>query len=125
MTNETKQSTRKLSYIVDEFRKLDPEMPAQRMATFLTIAMREGLAVVEMANLTGQSNASSTRNLQGLGSEQVPNRAPSESAHAKIGKTGLGLVRLEADPGDGRRKNCYLTPAGQALLQRIAHHMEG
>lgn len=94
------------------------------MATFLTIAMREGISVVEMANLTGQTNASSTRNLQSLGAAQAGN---SESnAERKINrplKVGLGLVRLEADPVDGRKKSCYITTAGQALLQKIHHHL--
>ena len=115
MEQDTKRSIRKISYVVDELRKLDPEMPAQRIATYLTIALREGISVVEMSNLTGQSTSSSTRNLQSLGVDKVTGK--------RLGKNGVGLVRLESDPVDGRKKNCYLTPLGHAVLLKIAHHL--
>ncbi len=115
MEQELKRAVRKLSHVIDELRKLDPEMPAQRMAAFLTIAMREGVSVIEMANLTGQATSSATRNLQSLGVDKAIGK--------RIGKNGVGLVRLESDPVDGRRKNCYLTPLGHALVQKIGHHL--
>lgn len=115
MEQDIKRAIRKVSYVIDELRKLDPEMPAQRVATYLTIAQREGISVVEMSNLTGQSTSSSTRNLQSLGVNKLVGK--------RLGKNGVGLVRLEADPIDGRKKNCYLTPLGHTVIMKIAHHL--
>lgn len=115
MEQNLKSVIRKFAYVIDELRKLDPEMPAQRIAVYLTIAMREGISVIEMSNLTGQSTSSATRNLQSLGTDKVVGK--------RLGKNGVGLVRLEDDPVDGRKKSCYLTPSGSALLQKIAHHL--
>lgn len=116
MEKELKRLTRKLSYVIDEFRKLDPEMPAQRIATFFTISLREGLAVMEVANLTGQTTGSATRNLQALGVDKAIGK--------RMGKNGVGLIKMVDDPVDGRKKNCYLTPAGENLLLKMENHFK-
>ncbi|WP_132257438.1 MarR family winged helix-turn-helix transcriptional regulator [Paucimonas lemoignei] len=86
-------------------------MPLQQAATLITVALREGLGVIEAANLTDQTTASITRNLQALG-----------QVH-RTGKPGLNLVELKPNPEDGRKKTCHLTPNGLALVTKLALHV--
>jgi DNA-binding MarR family transcriptional regulator len=107
--NAVKQ-IRQLNYVVDEFRKIGAEMPMQQAASFLTVALREGMTITEIAQLTGQTSASATRNIQTLGK-------------TLRGKPGLELVVVRPDPTDGRRKSVHLTRTGEALIVRLRRHL--
>jgi DNA-binding MarR family transcriptional regulator len=107
MDKAAKDQLRCALRIVEEFRNLDPDMPVQQLATFLNVALRENPTLIEVGNLTGQTSASTSRNLHAL------------TAVHRSGKPGLDVISIQPDPLDGRFKRANLTTKGQELVRRI------
>lgn len=63
------KNVRRLISIVEEFRKLDPEMQAQTILLFLLVVARPGITMKELAQSTELSSASISRNIAALGGD--------------------------------------------------------
>jgi DNA-binding MarR family transcriptional regulator len=107
MENDLKRNMHLLIEIAEEFRKLDPEMPIQYFAGFLYIAMNKGLSVGELMQLMNISQSAASRNVSALSTWQ------------KFEKPGLGLIELDEDKKDRRRKIAELNASGNDLLYRL------
>ena len=93
-----------LMRVLEEFRKLDPDLPIQYALSFLTLAENEGISMRELAERLGIAQSSASRNVAAL------------SKWHSFGKPGLDLVQAEEDPRERRRKIISLTPKGHALI---------
>lgn len=52
--------------LLEEFRKVDPDMPLQMAATFLVVANNEGVTMKELGDKLGISQSSCSRNVAAL-----------------------------------------------------------
>lgn len=103
--------TRTLDYgfaILQEFRKLDPEIPLQTASAFMLVASRPGVSMDEIGRTLNMSQASVSRNVAAL------------SVMQKKDKPGHGLVQAKEDPEDRRRKLVDLTEKGTVIASRVA-----
>ena len=99
---------------IEEFRKLDPEMPSQTVHTFLLVAMRgdEGLPQKDLAALLGVEQSTVSRNVSSL--DKI-------NRHHQ---PGLDLVRSVEDPNERRRKVIRLTARGRLLREQLVSILE-
>jgi DNA-binding MarR family transcriptional regulator len=93
--------------IVEEFRKLSPEIPSQTIATFLYIAVHDPCPMKELVDGLGVAQSTVSRNVAML--DRI-------NRHHE---PGLDLVRASEDPNERRRKVVRLTPRGRQLRDRI------
>lgn len=99
--------TNKLN-VLEEFRKIDPEMPIQMAVVFLNIAADEGLNMSELYQRSGISQSSVSRNVAAL------------SKWHRANKAGHDLVYTKEDPMERRRKVAFLTSKGRLVAEAIA-----
>jgi DNA-binding MarR family transcriptional regulator len=104
---ETQRAAKRITTIIDEFRKLNPEMQAQQIVTFLTIAAKPLLTVSELGQSVGQSTSAVSRNVAALGKTH------------RGGKPGLDLVIYEDDVADRRLKRIRLNPQGLRIMATL------
>ncbi|NOJ48431.1 MarR family winged helix-turn-helix transcriptional regulator [Bradyrhizobium archetypum] len=93
-------------------RELAPYVPAQTVTCLLVIASRPGITMQELAEETGLSQSSCSRNVAVL------------SRWETYGKPGLGLVEAFEEPRERRRKIVYLTADGQQKVQSIVGKLD-
>jgi DNA-binding MarR family transcriptional regulator len=91
---------------LEEFRKLDPELPMQIALLFLLIARKPGTNLKDLVALTGSGKSSVSRNVAILSKE-----------------FGKGLVTYREDLADRRNKVIHLTPEGERVLNSLLHFM--
>ncbi|HLZ66230.1 MAG TPA: MarR family transcriptional regulator [Aliidongia sp.] len=99
--------------VLEEFRRLDPDLPIQYALSFLTIAQREGMSMGELAQHLGIAQSSASRNIAAL------------SKWHSFGKAGHDLVEAHEDPRERRRKLVQLTPKGKRLVKILEAIMGG
>jgi DNA-binding MarR family transcriptional regulator len=90
-------------------RLVDDSMPVQTCAVFLTVAANEGISINELADRCGLAGSSASRNVAAL------------SDWHWLKKPGLGLVVIETDRMDLRKKTVRLTPKGKALIDQLVN----
>ena len=104
MTN--RQMLRQMK-VIELFRAMDREVPAQLIVTYLYVAAHNPCYKTQLEKDLNFLTASCSRNIAFL-------------AHRnRHGKPGLGLISKESDPTNLRRLILRLTPKGEALLQQI------
>jgi DNA-binding MarR family transcriptional regulator len=94
--------------LVEAFRELKPEMPMQMASVFLTIAMKPGIYQADLANLSGLSQSSVSRNVTAL------------TAKDRHGAPGLGLVVRRIGDRGGKTAALHLTKAGKELASKLS-----
>jgi DNA-binding MarR family transcriptional regulator len=104
---ETVKAAKKWSAVLEEFRKLNPEIQAQQIAIFLAVVIKPDQSVNELAVATGQGNSSASRNIHAL-----------SKVHRK-GMSGLGLLTAVEDELDRRLKRIRLTPKGVMVMNSL------
>jgi len=93
--------------VMDLFRVLDREMPAQVIACFLYIASHNNCHKTALEQDLGMPTASGSRNTDWL------------SKHHRLRKPGLNLITKEVDPLNRKRTQLKLTDKGHDLVKRI------
>lgn len=113
MTEDNIRAIRKANRLLSQFRtSIDPNIPAQVLQTFLTVAMNEGKSLTEISELVGSNLSTTSRHLLELG-ERNRRLEP-----------GYNLVDRRTDPMN-LRQNCYtLTTKGKLLVAEIVKLME-
>lgn len=97
--------------VIEEFRKLNPEMQAQTLLTFCAVASREGeVSMKDVEHLTGMTTSSTSRNVAALG-----------ALHRK-GQPGMDLVLAFENPMNRRMKLLKLTPKGRRVAESIVRY---
>jgi DNA-binding MarR family transcriptional regulator len=94
----------KMLSLIKAFRDVDPEFPIQQAETLLWIALRPGVSVQELCNLTGMAQSSVSRNVAALG-----------HIHRK-GEPGYDMIDAQKDPQNPRRLIMFLTQKGRAFV---------
>jgi DNA-binding MarR family transcriptional regulator len=90
-----------------EFWTIRPTMPLGHAYSFMLVALKEGRSVQEYAQLANVSQNVMTRILLDLGERN------------RYKEPGYGLVMRRINPIDMRQHQTFLTPDGQALVQRL------
>lgn len=100
---------RKLLRLLEEFKKLDSEMPLQQIVTLVEVALanEEGISVSDLAVRVGNSTSSTSRNVAILG----------EYGRGK--SAGLEVVKAVVNPMDRRYQLVKLTPKGQRVIDQL------
>jgi DNA-binding MarR family transcriptional regulator len=93
--------------LIQEFRKLDPEMPAQQIEAFLWLAFSDGKNQSEVGAFTEGSKSAAQRWFLKLGEKGLN------------GKPGLGLIEVRQGVADGRERQAFLTPKGRQLVSKL------
>jgi len=112
MTKEETSVIKKIQKVVEEFRKLDGEMPMQMASTFMVVARHQGITMKDIAEKVGVTQSSVSRNIGALGSRH------------RYGKEGLKLVKTEEDDIDIRRKVVHLTPKGTKFVASLVEILQ-
>lgn len=102
---------RSLLKCMEDFRALEEQMPMQKAAVFLLVALHEGCTMRQLSNWLGVSLSTCSRNLAALG-----------DVH-RNGDPGLRVITLTNDPADPRRKLAFLTPKGQQIIASLTEHL--
>jgi DNA-binding MarR family transcriptional regulator len=105
--NSTAKAARKAASIIEEFRKLNPEMQAQQMAIFLAVVAKPESTITDLANVTGHSTGTVSRNVAAL-----------SQIHRK-GMPGLDILVAKEDIMDRRNKRISLTPKGVRVMSAL------
>jgi DNA-binding MarR family transcriptional regulator len=108
------RATRRLILIIEEFRKLDPEMQAQTMMTLLLVAAKPGIQMKEMQERLGIARSTMSRNVAILSSHGY-----------RAGYPGYALIEAREDPTDRKSKQVFLTAKGKRFLESIQSYLGG
>lgn len=98
----------KLLAVLEEFRRLDPEMPTQTASSLLFIALQDGIPVTDLGPKLGLSSATASRNVANLTKVNVKR------------EKGPDLVFTEEDDSDRRIRRCHLSPRGLVFLEKLS-----
>jgi DNA-binding MarR family transcriptional regulator len=101
-------SLTRLLRIVEELRKLDPEMPMQAAGVLLLLAKEPGTTQIELLARAGVSKSSVNRIFARLSDRPG----------------GLGLLSMKEDPEDLRRKITNLTSRGKLVITSLERIIE-
>ena len=93
--------------ILQEFRKLDYEVPAQVILCFVFVASHNPCHSEVLCHELGLTRAAVSRNTDWL------------SEKHRLGKPGLNLINKEVDPSNRRRMVLSLTTKGKLMLKSI------
>lgn len=97
----------KLYLCMEEMRKIEDDMPVQRMVLFLLIAGKPGITYKELTDAAGVTNSTVSRNVAALGKLD------------RHGKPGHDLVETAPDPREPRRNLLRLTPKGARVAKTL------
>jgi len=100
-----------LRQAIREMRKSDPWMGVQTVEVFLAIALKPGLTMKEIAEVTGLAQSSCSRNVALL------------SKYHRLKKAGADLVETYEDPAERRRKIVFLNERGIEKARQIISHV--
>ena len=103
----TDDSVVRLVDILQEFRKLDYEMPAQVILCFVFVASHNPCHSEVLCHELGLTRAAVSRNTDWL------------SEKHRLRKPGLGLIKKEVDESNRRRMILSLTQKGKLMLKSI------
>ncbi len=93
--------------VIDHFRTIDPEYPAQIMSLILHVAKAPGLTMSALAERVGTSLSSVSRIVERLGARWGMTRA------------GDDLVSVEENPANRREKLVSLSAKGERFVQTL------
>lgn len=117
MTNEKTPSRISLTtalQLLNEFRKLDPEMPIQVATVFLEVANNgEPILMTDLGDRVGIAQSSVSRNVAAL------------SKVNRFHQPGFDLLEAREDPMERRRKLVDLTVKGRRVATSLAEILGG
>lgn len=102
-----RRKLREFSATLQQFRDVHGDMPIQQLQTLLTVALNNGETQRSIRDLSHQTRASNSRNLQAW------------SRRTRHKRPGPGYLVLHEDPNDLRYKTVHLTAKGEAFLASI------
>jgi DNA-binding MarR family transcriptional regulator len=106
-------SRNRLERLIEEIRKIDPEMPAQTLHTLLFVSAMEPVPMRKLADLVGITPSSISRTCDRLGRRGAGLRP------------GLGLTVDQPDPNDERISIVSLTPRGREFVHHLLQIIDG
>ena len=112
MSSISKRGLMRVFQIIEEFRKIYPDMQMQTAGIFVTISLNEGITMKDLGQKCGLAQSTTSRNVSLL------------SDKLRHDKNGYGLVVAEEDPVERRRKIVKLTPAGRRVAASLSGIIE-
>ena len=109
----TDDSVVRLVDILQEFRKLDYEVPAQVILCFVFVASHNPCHSEVLCHELGLTRAAVSRNTDWL------------SAKHRLKKPGLGLINKEVDLSNRRRMILSLTDKGKIIAKDLRKMLDG
>ena len=109
----TDDSVVRLVDILQEFRKLDYEMPAQVILCFVFVASHNPCHSEVLCHELGLTRAAVSRNTDWLSDKH------------RLGKPGLNLITKEADVSNRRRMILSLTDKGKIIAKDLRKILDG
>ena len=109
----TDSSLVRLVDIMQEFRKLDYEVPAQVILCFVFIASHNPCHSEVLCHELGLTRAAVSRNTDWLSDKH------------RLNKPGLGLINKEVDPSNRRRMLLSLTDKGKIIAKDLRKILDG
>lgn len=102
-----RRALRRAQEIISTFVSINDTIPVRMVHTLFTVALNEGLSLVDYMRLAGAPQSTMSRHLLDLGPVNRDRRP------------GYGLIQIKTDPNDRRRNVYTLSPAGWALITKI------
>ena len=108
-TEKKRKLVRKALRFLEEFKKLDPEMPLQQAITFIEVALAngEGISVSDLAVRVGNATSSTSRNVAILGD------------YGRGKSPALQVLKAVTNPLDRRSQLVKLTPKGERVIDQM------
>lgn len=119
---------RTLTRIVQEFRVIEPDLPASYASIILFVAKAErdtgnGATIRDICSGLGMISPSVSRATLALSSRRLGGTKATEE-RPQGGRKALGVLNREADEFDLRSIRCTLSDKGRALIARLEGHLE-
>lgn len=108
-------AARRLAAVMGEFRRIEPNVPAQVIHFFLQAAGNPGKSITEIGKAIGLSKSSAQRAYQAL----------SEESHWQEGRDPMGLLFTTPNTFDSRLMSVYLTAKGRRVLEAADNALAG
>lgn len=108
MSADERRAAQSLLQALEVFLDLRGDLPAQLIASFLRVVIREGLSVSDYSRQAIVSKSVMSNHLNELGEKS---RRP--------GAEGMGLLAQRMAPDELRRHEVTLTPRGRAVRDRV------
>lgn len=112
LSPEEERCAEKLLRVIEAFRSLDPDMQMPMAASFLLVALHDGVSRTEVMRALHVAGSTATRNLTGL------------TAKGRLGRPGHGLVDQTVNPDERRWRMHSLNPEGRRFLRRLVEIMK-
>lgn len=109
MTPQT--SIVRLRGAIRHLRKVWERMESQDIDALLTVYLKPGITLTDLQDEVGLSQAAISRLAYRLSHEERP------------GEPGLNLFQIEVDGVDRRRRQVFLSPKGQKVVQAMAEQL--
>lgn len=103
----------RLLLVLEEFRKLDPDMQLPMAEALLLVALNPGISRTEVMHRLGVAGSTATRNLMGL----MP--------QGRLGRPGHGLIEQQVNPEERRWRMHSLSPEGWLFIRLLLNHFRG
>lgn len=123
------QQLRALSRIMQEFRVIEPDLPASYASVILFVATYqeengEDPSVGQISSNLGMTRPSASRAAAALSDRRLGGTRATKSA-PREGKQALGVLERYKDATDGRKMRCRFTQKGKGLIARLKDHLQG
>lgn len=112
LSEEEERAAKKMLAMIQAFRTLDPDMQLPMAASFLLVALNDGVSRTEVMRELDVAGSTATRNLMGL------------MERGRLGRPGHGLVDQRVNPEERRWRMHSLTPEGRRFLRRLVRIMD-
>ena len=112
LSAKEERAARKLLAAIQAFRDLDGDMQLPMAASFLLVALNEGVSRTEVMKELGVAGSTATRNLMGL------------MERGRLGRPGHGLIDQKVNPEERRWRMHSLTPDGRRFLKKLVDILE-
>jgi DNA-binding MarR family transcriptional regulator len=99
--------------VIEEFRRINPEMQAQQMLTLLLVAKEEGITPKEVGERIGISQAAASRCIADW------------TGWTSRKENGPDFIEPRVDLMDTRRKLLHLKPKGRVFVGKVTAHCNG
>ena len=112
LSRKEQRAARKALAAIQLFRELDGDMQMPMAASFLLVALNDGVSRTEVMKALGVAGSTATRTLMGL------------MESGRLGRPGHGLIDQRVNPDERRWRMHSLTPSGRRFLKRLAKIIE-
>lgn len=125
----TSQQLRVLSRIMQEFRVIEPDLPASYASIIVFVAAHqeqhgEDPSIGDISNSLGMTRPSASRAAAALSDRRLGGTKATKDAPNK-GKQALGVLERYKDATDERKTRCRFTQKGTGLITRLKDHLQG